>query len=266
MNPASNNPKPWVLISGATSGFGEATALTLSAAGWNVLLAGRRQERLERVAQACQTAGAEAHIAAWDVRDREATDQGVAELMNAAGLGTSDAGPKLRALVNNAGLAVGKGPFDEGLDDDWARMLDTNVKGLLFLARACVPYMCAGSRMVNMGSIAGKQVYTGGNVYCASKHAVDALSQAMRIDLVDRGIGVSQICPGAAETEFSMVRFKGDAQAAEAVYQGYDPLVAQDIAEAVEFVLSRPGHVCINDMVIMPTAQASAHHWNKQPS
>ena len=108
-----------------------------------------------------------------------------------------------------------------------------------------------------MGSIAGKQVYTGGNVYCASKHAVDALSQAMRIDLVDRGIGVSQICPGAAETEFSMVRFKGDAQAAKTVYQGYDPLVAQDIAEAVEFVLSRPGHVCINDMVIMPTAQAS---------
>ena len=173
---------------------------------------------------------------------------------------------ELRALVNNAGLAVGKGPFDQGLDDDWARMLDTNVKGLLFLARACVPYMRAGSRMVNMGSIAGKQVYTGGNVYCASKHAVDALSQAMRIDLVDRGIGVSQICPGAAETEFSMVRFKGDAEAAEAVYLGYDPLVAQDIADAVQFVLSRPGHVCINDMVIMPTAQASAHHWNKQPS
>ena len=266
MSSAANDPKPWVLISGATSGFGEATALTLSAAGWNVLLAGRRQERLERVAVACQAAGAEAHIAAWDARDREATDHGVAELMHAAGLGSGDGDPKLRALVNNAGLAVGKGPFDQGLDDDWARMLDTNVKGLLFLARACVPYMCAGSRMVNMGSIAGKQVYTGGNVYCASKHAVDALSQAMRIDLVDRGIGVSQICPGAAETEFSMVRFKGDAEAAEAVYQGYDPLVAQDIADAVEFVLSRPGHVCINDMVIMPTAQASAHHWNKHSS
>ena len=266
MSSAANDPKPWVLISGATSGFGEATALTLSAAGWNVLLAGRRQERLERVAVACQAADAEAHIAAWDVRDREATDHGVAELMHAAGLGSGDGDPKLRALVNNAGLAVGKGPFDQGLDDDWARMLDTNVKGLLFLARACVPYMRAGSRMVNMGSIAGKQVYTGGNVYCASKHAVDALSQAMRIDLVDRGIGVSQICPGAAETEFSMVRFKGDAEAAEAVYQGYDPLVAQDIADAVEFVLSRPGHVCINDMVIMPTAQASAHHWNKHSS
>lgn len=264
MNPSAHGAKPWVLISGATSGFGEATALTLSASGWNVLLVGRRQARLERAAEACRAAGAEAHVAAWDVRDREATDNGVAQLMSAAGLGSGGEDSKLRALVNNAGLAVGKGPFDEGLDDDWSRMLDTNVKGLLFLARACVPHMCAGSRMVNMGSIAGKQVYPGGNVYCASKHAVDALSQAMRIDLVDRGIGVSQICPGAAETEFSMVRFKGDARAADAVYQGYDPLVAQDIAEAVEFVLSRPGHVCINDMVIMPTAQASAHHWNKQ--
>ena len=163
------------------------------------------------MSRGCRAAGAEAHIAAWDVRDREATDEGVAKLMNAAGwVRATDC--KLRALVNNAGLAVGKG-LDEGLDDDWSRMLDTNVKGLSFLARACVPYMCAGSRMVNMGSIAGKQVYTE-EMYCASKHAVDALSQAMRIDLVDRGIGVSQICPGAAETEFSMVRFKGDVQAA----------------------------------------------------
>ena len=266
MKPTSNSHKPWVLISGATSGFGEATALTLSRSGWNVLLSGRRQTQLEHVAEACKAHGAEAHIFAWDVRDREATDHGVTQLMDAAGLGTDSSEAKLHALVNNAGLAVGKGPFDEGLDDDWSRMLDTNVKGLLFLARACVPYMNVGSRMVNMGSIAGKQVYTGGNVYCASKHAVDALSQAMRIDLVDRGIGVSQICPGAAETEFSKVRFKGDAQAAEAVYHGYDPLVAQDIADAVEFVLSRPGHVCINDLVIMPMAQASAHHWNKQPS
>jgi NADP-dependent 3-hydroxy acid dehydrogenase YdfG len=180
--------------------------------------------------------------------------------MKRANLGGSEGQTPLRALVNNAGLAVGKGPFDEGLDDDWNRMIDTNVKGLLFLARACVTYMSAGSRMVNMGSIAGKQVYPGGNVYCASKHAVDALSQAMRIELVDRGIGVSQVCPGAAETEFSVVRFKGDQAAADAVYQGFDPLLAHDIAEAVEFILSRPRHVNINDLVIMPTAQASAHH------
>ena len=249
--------RPWALISGATSGFGAATAELLAQKGWNLLLTGRRSERLAVQAEACQAHGATVCFESWDMRDKEATERGVAALMAQAGIGAEGG---LDALVNNAGLAVGKGPFDQGLDDDWNRMIDTNVKGLLFLARACVTYMSPGSRMVNMGSIAGKQVYTGGNVYCATKHAVDALSQAMRIDLLDRGIGVSQICPGAAETEFSMVRFKGDEQAADAVYQGFDPLVAQDIAEAVEFVLSRPPHVNINDLVIMPTAQDSAHH------
>lgn len=258
--------RPWVLISGASSGFGEATARLLADQGWNLLLTSRREERLSSLAEACQALGAEVHVGAWDVRDRSATDEGVARLMEHAGISASSHGEPLRALVNNAGLAVGKGPFDEGLDEDWDRMLDTNVKGLLFLARACVIFMREGSRMVNTGSIAGKQVYPGGNVYCASKHAVDALSQAMRIDLVDRGIGVSQVCPGAAETEFSNVRFKGDDQAADAVYQGFDPLVAQDIAEAIEFILSRPPHVCINDMVIMPTAQASAHHLHRRPT
>ena len=230
------------------------------------MLTSRREDRLEAVANTCRELGAEVHVAAWDMRERQDTLDGVKELMSRAGIAPGQGGTALTGLVNNAGLAVGKGPFDKGLDDDWDRMIDTNVKGLLFLARACVPFMTAGSRMVNMGSIAGKQVYPGGNVYCASKHAVDALSQAMRIDLVERGIGVSQICPGAAETEFSNVRFKGDQAAADAVYRGFDPLVAQDIAEAVSFVLSRPPHVCINDMVIMPTAQASAHHLYKVPS
>ncbi|MDA0945859.1 MAG: SDR family NAD(P)-dependent oxidoreductase [Bacteroidetes bacterium] len=252
--------RPWVLISGASSGFGQATATLLASRGWNLLLTSRRADRLEEVAASCRQHGAEVHVEAWDVRDRAATDAGVATLMKRANVGQGEGQTPLHALVNNAGLAVGKGPFDEGLDDDWNRMIDTNVKGVLFLARACFFYMCAGSRMVNMGSIAGKQVYPGGNVYCASKHAVDALSQAMRIDLVDRGIGVSQVCPGAAETEFSVVRFKGDQAAANAVYQGFDPLLARDIAEAVEFILSRPRHVNINDLVIMPTAQASAHH------
>ena len=240
--------RPWVLISGASSGFGEATARLLASQGWNLLLTSRREERLSNLSEACQALGAEVHVGSWDVRDRAATDEGVQRLMEHAGISSSSNGEPLRALVNNAGLAVGKGPFDEGLDDDWDRMLDTNVKGLLFLARACVNFMTEGSRMVNTGSIAGKQVYPGGNVYCASKHAVDALSQAMRIDLVDRGIGVSQVCPGAAETEFSNVRFKGDDRAADEVYHGFDPLVAQDIAEAIEFILSRPSHVCINDM------------------
>lgn len=255
--------RPWVLISGASSGFGAATARLLAASGWNLLLTGRRLDRLEEQASLCEAEGAEVHVEAWDVRNREATDAGVAALISKAGIAAESDAPKLQALVNNAGLAVGKGPFDEGLDDDWNRMIDTNVKGLLFLARACVTFMHCGSRVVNMGSIAGKQVYTGGNVYCASKHAVDALSQAMRIDLLERGIGVSQICPGAAETEFSLVRFKGDVHAADAVYDGFDPLVAQDIAESVEFVLSRPPHVNINDLVIMPTAQASAHHLHR---
>lgn len=253
----------WALISGASSGFGAATARLLAKEGWNLLLTSRREDRLESLAEECKKFGVSVHYEAWDVRDRHETDSGVQELMRSAGLAESSDEPSLSALVNNAGLAVGKGPFDQGDDDDWDRMLDTNVKGLLFLARACVPFMTRGSRMVNMGSIAGKQVYPGGNVYCASKHAVDALSQAMRIDLVDRGIGVSQICPGAAETEFSNVRFKGDDRAAADVYKGYDPLLAQDIAEAVAFVLSRPPHVCINDLVIMPTAQASAHHLHK---
>ena len=256
--------RPWVLISGASSGFGEATAKLLASKGWNLLLTSRREERLHSVAKACVALGAEVHVQTWDVRDREATDLGVRDLMKTAGISAEEGGTALAALVNNAGLAVGKGPFDRGHDDDWDRMLDTNVKGLLFLARACVVYMQPGSRMVNMGSIAGKQVYPGGNVYCASKHAVDALSQAMRIDLVDRGIGVSQICPGAAETEFSLIRFKGDQEAAAAVYQGFDPLAAEDIAEAIYFVLSRPAHVCINDMVIMPTAQASANHLHRK--
>ena len=258
--------RPWVLVSGASSGFGEASAVQLAKEGWNLMLTSRREDRLAAVADACRAFGAEVHVEAWDMRQRQQTSHGVERLMSRAGIVPGQGGAALNGLVNNAGLAVGKGPFDEGLDDDWDRMIDTNVKGLLFLARACVPFMTAGSRMVNMGSIAGKQVYPGGNVYCASKHAVDALSQAMRIDLVERGIGVSQICPGAAETEFSTVRFKGDQAAADAVYCGFEPLVAQDIAEAVSFVLSRPPHVCINDMVIMPTAQASAHHLFKVTS
>ncbi len=206
--------RPWVLISGASSGFGQATATLLASRGWNLLLTSRRADRLEEVAASCRQHGAEVHVEAWDVRDRASTDAGVATLMKRANVGQGEGQTSLHALVNNAGLAVGKGPFDEGLDDDWNRMIDTNVKGVLFLARACVAYMFAGSRMVNM----------------------------------------------AAETEFSVVRFKGDQAAANAVYQGFDPLLARDIAEAVEFILSRPRHVNINDLVIMPTAQASAHH------
>ena len=254
--------RPWVLVSGASSGFGEASAVQLAKEGWNLMLTSRREDRLAAVADACRTFGAEVHVEAWDMRQRQQTSHGVETLMSRAGIVPGQGGAALNGLVNNAGLAVGKGPFDEGLDDDWDRMIDTNVKGLLFLARACVPFMTAGSRMVNMGSIAGKQVYPGGNVYCASKHAVDALSRAMRIDLVERDWRESD-CPAPGPNSATLQR---RSSVADAVYRGFEPLVAQDIAEAVSFVLSRPPHVCINDMVIMPTAQASAHHLYKVTS
>ena len=163
-------------------------------------------------------------------------------------------------LINNAGLAVGNGPIDNGVIDDWNRMIDTNVKGLLYVSNAIIPLLKSnnGGHIINISSIAGKEVYPGGNVYCASKHAVDALSKAMRIDLVSYGIKVTNIAPGAAETEFSVVRFKGDQSVADSVYDGFDPLQAIDIAETAYFAATRPAHVNLNDIVIMPTAQASS--------
>ena len=166
----------------------------------------------------------------------------------------------IHILVNNAGLAVGRGPIESGITDDWERMIDTNIKGLLYVTKAVVPFLIQNKsgHIVNIASIAGKEVYPGGNVYCATKHAVDALSRSMRIDLVQYGIKVTNIAPGAAETEFSIVRFKGNEETANSVYDGYNPLIAQDIAETILFVVSRPAHVTINDLTIMPTAQASA--------
>jgi NADP-dependent 3-hydroxy acid dehydrogenase YdfG len=168
-------------------------------------------------------------------------------------------------LINNAGLAVGRGPIQDGLTDDWNRMIDTNVKGLLYVSRAVTPLLIqnGSGHIINIGSIAGKEVYPGGNVYCASKHAVDALSKAMRIDLISKNIKVTNIAPGAAETEFSLVRFKGDEQTAKDVYNGFDPLVASDIAETIYFVVTRPAHVNINDLTIMPAAQASSTVFHK---
>jgi NADP-dependent 3-hydroxy acid dehydrogenase YdfG len=172
----------------------------------------------------------------------------------------SDFNHGLKILINNAGLAVGRGPIQDGLSDDWNRMIDTNIKGLLYVSQAVIPLLIANKNghIFNLGSIAGKEVYPGGNVYCASKHAVDALSKAMRMDLVEHGIKVTNIAPGAAETEFSLVRFKGNEATAQSVYEGFDPLMAKDIAETIYFVATRPTHVTINDLVIMPTAQASA--------
>ena len=189
----------------------------------------------------------------FDVRNQEEVARVVSEL-------PQKIKDEIGILINNAGLAVGKGPIDNGIIDDWNRMIDTNVKGLLYVSNAVIPFLKAnkGGHIINIASIAGKEVYPGGNVYCASKHAVDALSKAMRIDLVSHNIKVTNIAPGAAETEFSVVRFKGDQSVADSVYDGFDPLQAIDIAETAYFAATRPAHVNLNDIVIMPAAQASS--------
>lgn len=241
------------LITGATSGFGEAMAQHFAAAGWRVVLIGRRQERLAALRTRLeQLHGPIAHTISLDVRQRAAVARAIAELP--ATWNTID------LLVNNAGLASGLGPIQEGDIDDWERMIDTNVKGLLYITRAVAPGMVArgSGHIINIGSTAGKEVYPNGNVYCATKHAVDALTKSMRIDLVPHGIKVTQIAPGAADTEFSAVRFHGDQERARKVYQGFTPLHANDIAAIALYAASLPAHVCINDLVVTCTAQANS--------
>jgi NADP-dependent 3-hydroxy acid dehydrogenase YdfG len=171
----------------------------------------------------------------------------------------------LKILINNAGLAAGRAPLETGLLSDWNQMIDTNIKGLLYVSQSVIPIFKKNGtgHIFNLSSIAGKEVYTSGNVYCASKHAVDALSKAMRIELVEYGIKVTNIAPGAAETEFSLVRFKGDKNTADTIYQGFEPLQARDIAETIYFAATRPKHVTLNDIVIMPTAQANSTIFHK---
>lgn len=245
--------KNFIIVTGATSGFGEATARLFAENGWNLILTGRRNERLEQLKAELLTEHNEILTLCFDVRDEQAVEDAFAAL-------PQEIRGRVAVLVNNAGLAVGRGPIQGGVTDDWERMIDTNIKGLLYVSKAVIPWLRSNKsgHIVNLGSIAGKEVYPGGNVYCATKHAVDALSRAMRIDLVEDGIKVTNIAPGAAETEFSIVRFKGDEAVAKSVYDGFDPLVAEDIADAIYYVCTRPKHVTINDLVIMPTAQASA--------
>lgn len=249
--------KEYVFITGATAGFGKAIAKKFAEEGYNLVLTGRRNERLLALSvELTSKFPIEIQTLCFDVRNQKEVVEAVKSL-------PENVANNLNILVNNAGLAVGKGPIQDGLLDDWNRMLDTNVKGLLHVSQVVIPYLTAGSTIINIGSIAGKEVYPGGNVYCASKHAVDALTKAMRIDLVNRGIRVSQIAPGAAETEFSLVRFKGDESVAKSVYDGFEPLQAKDIADATFFVATRPNNVCINDLVIMPSAQANSTVFNK---
>ena len=244
----------YAFITGATAGFGEACSRLFAENGWNLVITGRRKERLEKLANEIKSAhGVDVHTLNFDVRNQEEVAKVISEL-------PQDIKDGIGILINNAGLAVGKGPIDNGVIDDWNRMIDTNVKGLLYVSNAVIPFLKAnkGGHIINIASIAGKEVYPGGNVYCASKHAVDALSKAMRIDLVSYRIKVTNIAPGAAETEFSVVRFKGDQSVADSVYDGFDPLQAIDIAETAYFAATRPAHVNLNDIVIMPTAQASS--------
>lgn len=247
-----------ILISGATSGIGRSCAEYFARNKDRLIIIGRREERLKQIkSELTEKYGIEVLYLAFDIRDKNAVKNAIESL------------PKewksIDVLINNAGLASGLNTIQDGDIDDWEKMIDTNVKGLLYLSRAVMPLMIERKKghIINIGSIAGKEVYLNGNVYCATKHAVDALTKAMRIDLLPHMIKVSQIAPGAVETEFSIVRFHGDKSKADAIYNGYKPLTPNDIADAVFYVANLPEHVNINDMLIMPTAQASSGHFNK---
>ncbi|RKN83019.1 SDR family NAD(P)-dependent oxidoreductase [Ulvibacterium marinum] len=246
-----------VLITGATSGIGKATAELFAEKGFRLILCGRRRERLENLKKELSHK-TKVHILSFDVRDRKAVFDAIGSL--------PEDFAKIDILINNAGNAHGLDTIDQGSIDDWDAMLDINVKGLLYVSKAVIPQMVErkSGHIINIGSIAGKEVYPKGNVYCASKYAVDALNQSMRIDLNPHGIRVGAVNPGAAETEFSNVRFKGDDERADNVYKGFDPLTPMDIAETILFVVTRPAHVNIWDLVVTPTAQASATVWNKK--
>ncbi len=238
-----------ICITGASSGIGRATAFHMARLGWKIVACGRREERLEELVKAFP---GQVYPLVFDVRDRAAVEAAFTSLP-----------PEFSAieiLINNAGNAHGLDLIQDGNPDDWDAMMDINVKGLLYVTRALLPILQQQEKaqILNIGSTAGKEVYPKGNVYCASKHAVDAINQGLRMDLNETGIRVGAINPGLVETEFSEVRFKGDSQRASGVYQGYQPLTPEDIAEVIAFAISRPAHVNIADLVVMPTAQASS--------
>ncbi|WP_367865642.1 SDR family oxidoreductase [Pedobacter sp. WC2423] len=241
------------LITGATSGIGKACAHLFAQQGYQLVLVARREEKLKEVAQhLADKYAVEIQILIADVRDNSVLKEVFESL--------PEDWKQIDVLINNAGLSQGLDPVQNGDTSDWDTMIDTNVKGLLYVTKIVSNWMIAAKKghIINIGSIAGKEVYPNGNVYCATKHAVDALNKGMRLDLLPHGIKVTAINPGMVETEFSVVRFKGDEDKAKKVYEGLEPLLAQDIADAIWFVVSRPAHVNINDMLIMPTAQASA--------
>ncbi|HSN56258.1 MAG TPA: SDR family NAD(P)-dependent oxidoreductase [Candidatus Sulfomarinibacteraceae bacterium] len=244
-----------VLVTGASSGIGEAVAEAFAGAGCRLLLTARRRDRLEALADRLRINGAaDVAVGALDVRDRAA----VAAFVD----GLDEAWSVVDILVNNAGLARGLAPLHEGDVTDWEEMLDTNVKGLLWVTRAVLPGMVerGNGHVINIGSIAGHETYPSGNVYCATKHAVTALNRCLAIDLLGTGVRVSSVDPGLVETEFSMVRFHGDRERADAVYRGLEPLVGRDVADAVLFCATRPPRANVREMILLPTAQAAAVH------
>jgi len=242
-----------VFITGATSGIGEACAHKFAGEGWDIIITGRRMERLQELEKSLRSKyGTEVLVCCFDVRNRKEVEKTVAELTG-----------KWRhpdVLINNAGLAVGKGPIQEGVYDDWERMIDTNVKGMLYMCREIASVMIGNGKghIINISSLAGHETYPGGNVYCGTKHAVRSISRGMRMDLVKHGIKVSVVSPGAADTEFSLVRYKGDQAQADKTYEGFVPLKAEDVAESIFFIATQPPHVNIEEIFILPTAQASS--------
>ncbi|HMN05864.1 MAG TPA: SDR family NAD(P)-dependent oxidoreductase [Flavobacteriales bacterium] len=257
-------PPRIILVTGATSGIGEAVARMFAEAGWRVIIAGRRRDRLEALKRELEglhgtVEGGSAVVALrMDVRQRTEVERALQNLPS----GWTD----IDVLVNNAGLARGLEPFHEGHVDDWEEMVDTNLKGLFYVTKSVVPGMVARGKghVINIGSTAGKDAYPKGNVYCATKAAVDSFTKALRIDLLAAGIKVTQVAPGAVETEFSEVRFHGDEQRAKQVYQGFRPLTAKDVAGVVHYVATLPPHVCINEVVVTPTAQANSNFISRQ--
>lgn len=248
-----------ILITGATSGIGKACAEKFAAAKYNLILTGRRAERLSALKEVLQiTHGIKVITCCFDVQKKEEVFEAINQL--------PDEWKSIEILINNAGLALGREPFDEADLNDWEIMMHTNVDGLLYVSRAVLPFMkkTGQGHIINIGSIAGKEVYENGNVYCASKFAVDAITKSMRIDLLKHGIKVTGIHPGAVETEFSLVRFKGDQEKAGTAYTGFVPLTAADIADSIFYCATLPAHVCINELVITCLQQAGTYYFYKK--
>ncbi len=249
-----------ILITGATAGFGKAIAYKFAEHGWNLIITGRREDRLKKIEDdIIAQFGVKILSLSFDVRKRNDVEESINSIPRDW--------KKIDVLVNNAGLASGLSLIQDGNIDDWEVMIDTNIKGLLYVSRAVMPMMIENKQghIINLGSIAGKEAYMKGNIYCATKFAVDALSKSMRIDMLQHGIKVTQVCPGAAETEFSLTRFHGDAERAKKSYEGYTPLYAEDIADIVYFAATRPPHVVLNDIVVTPLAQANTSYIFKKP-